>query len=227
MTSVVPITLDFVSYPAGHPLAGGRGVVNVFLIVHPDGPILVDTGVGGGSRFIDRAYAPVRGDLEAVLAGHGVRVAAIRTVVHTHLHFDHIGRNREFPEATIYAQRTEIEAAAEAGYTVDAWLGLDSLTYRALDGEAEIARGVTVIPTPGHTAGHQSVLVETGEGLVAIAGQAAGSAAEFAEVLRTGRPPATDPPEHAEAYVASIARLAGWRPGRVYFSHHEGSWAPA
>ncbi len=201
-------------------------MVNVFLIEHPRGPILVDTGVGEGSRFIDRAYAPVRGDLKAALARHGVEVAEIGTVILTHLHFDHIGRNGEFPGATFFAQRAEIEAAAVPAYTVSEWLGLETLSYVAVDGEAEVARGVTLIPTPGHTLGHQSVLVETDHGLEAIAGQAASSPGEFAEVLRTGRLPGIDPPDWPEAYVASILRLAAPRPARVYFSHHEGAWAP-
>jgi N-acyl homoserine lactone hydrolase len=227
VTTVVPIALDRVTYPGGHPLASGRGLVNVFLVVHRDGPILVDTGVGRGHSLIDRAYRPERGDLAAALAGHGLATGDVRHVVNTHLHFDHAGRNLEFTASAFHVQRVELDGAGAEGYTVRDWLGLGTLHYRPVEGEATIAPGVSVLPTPGHTLGHQSVLVETDEGLVVIAGQAAGSPAEFAEVVRSGVPPRTDPPDYPEAYVRSLGTIASREPVRVYFSHHAEPWGAA
>ena len=68
-------------------------------------------------------------------------------------------------------------------YTLPELVDADGLRYEVLDGAAEILAGVHVIPTPGHTAGHQSVIVRRRDGTVVIAGQQ----------QRTTRPAATPP----------------------------------
>jgi N-acyl homoserine lactone hydrolase len=52
------------------------------------------------------------------------------------------------------------------------------LTYEELDGEAEILPGIVVVPTPGHTPGHQSVVMRTADGAVVVAGQSHEDAAQ-------------------------------------------------
>jgi len=94
-------------------------------------------------------------------------------VINTHLHFDHCGGNRLFPGIPIHVQRRERAAAREPGYTIPEWVEFEGARYVELDGEAEIAPGVRVLPTPGHTPGHQSVLVDTEDGLVVVAGDVA------------------------------------------------------
>jgi glyoxylase-like metal-dependent hydrolase (beta-lactamase superfamily II) len=79
--------------------------------------------------------------------------------------------------------------------------------------------GVTLIPTPGHTPGHQSVVVDTTEGPIVIAGQAIYSAAEYVHIRDTGQIPPGDPPPDPDAYLASAKRLIELRPRRIYFSH--------
>ena len=91
-------------------------------------------------------------------------------VINTHLHFDHCGGNRVFAGTPIHVQRAEREAARADGYTVPAWVEFEGATYVEHDGEAEILAGVRVLPTPGHSPGHQSVLVDTDDGLVVLAG---------------------------------------------------------
>lgn len=54
------------------------------------------------------------------------------------------------------------------------------VVYEELGGEAEVWPGVWVIPTPGHTAGHQSLVVRQADGTVLLAGQAHDFASEFA-----------------------------------------------
>src|SRR5438105_5163157 len=97
----------------------------------------------------------------------------VACVINTHLHFDHCGGNRLFPGLPIYVQRIEREAARQPDYTIPEWVEFEGARYVELDGEAEIAPGVRALPTPGHTPGHQSVLVDTEDGLVVVAGDVA------------------------------------------------------
>jgi glyoxylase-like metal-dependent hydrolase (beta-lactamase superfamily II) len=82
-----------------------------------------------------------------------------------------------------------------------------------------------VIPTPGHAPGHQSLVVETGEGNVLIAGQALLSLLEWsggADEMLSGEPPADD--DRHEAYVTSVRRLRELDPVRVHFVHDPEIW---
>ncbi|TMK93976.1 MAG: MBL fold metallo-hydrolase [Actinobacteria bacterium] len=117
----------------------------------------------------------------------------VACVINTHLHFDHCGGNRLFPGLPIYVQRREREAAREPDYTIPEWVEFEGANYVELDGEAEIVPGVRVIPTPGHSPGHQSVLVDTDDGLVVVAGDVAYrwedfDAAESGAALQALRP---------------------------------------
>ena len=148
---VIPLHLADVTYPASHPLAGQDGVVLAFAIRHPDGIVLVDTGVGQGDAWVDENYRP---------------------------------RVRE-------------------GHTVVEWVDFPDARYEAVEGDREIVEGVSVLATPGHTPGHQSVTVRAGDGLVLIVGQAAQDARSFA----TGEAD------------ASVRRLRELNADRIHFSH--------
>jgi N-acyl homoserine lactone hydrolase len=135
------------------------------VIEHPDGRLLVDTGMIDSTPELDDEWRPTI---------YPERIPRdVSRVINTHLHFDHCGGNRLFPGIPIHVQRREREAAREPGYTIPEWVEFDGATYVELDGEAEIVPGVRVLPTPGHTPGHQSVLVDTDDGLVVVAGDVA------------------------------------------------------
>ena len=93
-----------------------------------------------------------------------------------------------------------------------------------LDGEARVASGVRVISTPGHSPGHQSLLVDTKDGAVALAGQAIYSKSEYEYIRETGTTTDEDPPPDPAQYLSSATRLIGLRPHRVYFSHDRAVW---
>ncbi|MGH2498613.1 MAG: N-acyl homoserine lactonase family protein [Candidatus Limnocylindria bacterium] len=218
LADIVPLRLAEVTYPPGHPLAGAGGVVLAFAIRHPRGALLVDTGIGEGEPEVDRAYRPRRRPLADALGEHGLRISDIVAVVNTHLHFDHCGQNAAFAGRPIHVQRSERAAAREPGHTVREWVDVAGAAYALLDGDAQIADGVSALATPGHTPGHQSLVIETAEGVVVLAGQAIFSAAEFA-----GR---ASPQASDDRSVASAERLRAIRPRRVHFSHDEAVWEP-
>ena len=153
------------------------------LIETPDALVLVDTGVGNkeDEKFreiygIDNPGTPTR--LEDAIREVGYDPAEVDIVISTHLHFDHAGGNtlREpdgrvrpaFPAARHYVQKGEWEFAhlrnerirasyMPLNYEPVAEAGLWSF----VEGETEIVPGVIVVPTPGHTPHHQSVLVRS------------------------------------------------------------------
>lgn len=109
--------VGYVIGPEGHPLAGRRIMVCAYLIRHPDGVFLFDTGIGADPE-VDALFRPVRWPLEPLLDRLGARRTDIAAVANCHLHFDHAGGNPGFAGLTIYAQRTEFEAAHGDDYTL-------------------------------------------------------------------------------------------------------------
>jgi N-acyl homoserine lactone hydrolase len=166
------------------------------VVDHPGGRVLVDTGLIDSTPELDEQWSP-RFDADAIPRD-------VLFVVNTHLHFDHCGGNRLFRGTPIYVQRAEREAARREDYTVPEWVEFEGAEYVELDGEQELLPGLRVLPTPGHTTGHQSVLVDTDDGLVVVAGDVAYSWEEF------------DDPSNESA--AALTRLA---PRRIWLAHDE------
>lgn len=123
----------------------------VTLVESDAGVIVVDTGSPSCSDGLSRA-----------LSGLGVQPRVVRHVVNTHLHVDHCGSNDMFRDAVFYAHRLE-----------DPPVGT-----RKISAEVELARGVRVVPTPGHTRGSVSVLVESDQ-RYAICGDAIPTKANY------------------------------------------------
>lgn len=216
LPEVVPLLLaEIERLPDFHPLAGERCPVYGYVIKHPEGTIVVDTGIGAGNAFIEESYRPKLHPIAEALAAHGVATGDVAAVVNSHLHFDHCGNNEVFAGVPTYVQRAEVEAAGQPRYTVPRWFDFPGAALRLVDGELEIARGVRLAPTPGHTPGHQSVLVEGQQERLLICAQAAYSGEEYRS--------AGDVREASEgleeAYLASLGRLRSLQPARVFFSH--------
>ena len=169
---------------------GENTPIPCYLIRTDDGrTIVIDSGfspdLAAAAQGSDYQGPPIRDFVSVVdhLAAIGVLPEDGDTLVATHLDTDHAGMTDAFPNAEIVVQRAQLEAArAEAhprfALTRAHW-DAPNLRYRPLDGDTELAPGVTLIETSGHVPGHQSVLVRlshTGPVLLAI--DAIGSAGQ-------------------------------------------------
>jgi glyoxylase-like metal-dependent hydrolase (beta-lactamase superfamily II) len=221
---VIALHLADVTFPDRHPLHGQVGAVLAFALRHPSGLILYETGIGRGSRLIDDSYKVAHRSLEAELEANGHRLGDVRLVINSHLHFDHCGNNMLFAGVPIFVQATEYQAARQPNYTIPEWVDFEGAEYAVVDGDTLVARGVRIVSTPGHTPGHQSVVVDTKDGIVALAGQAIYSKAEYEHIQTTGTATDEDPPPDPAQYLESAMRLIQLRPRRVHFSHDRAVW---
>ena len=137
------------------------------LILTPKEKILVDTGAGElpeKHRTLFNVKRNAEENLKAQLTHHGLTPDDIDIVVNTHLHFDHCGNNALFKNAKFIVQADEYRYAFEpdrfqqAAYLRE--LFDVKIDYELTQGERQIANDVFVVPTPGHSIGHQSVIIK-------------------------------------------------------------------
>ena len=111
------------------------------------------------TRMIDELYRPEITPLADALGAVGLTPSDITAVIVSHLHFDHCGQ-LNLIAAPVYLQAEEHEAAQSPGYTVPDWAAIPEDRLRLVRGDEEIAEGIGLLSTPGHTPGHQSVVIE-------------------------------------------------------------------
>ena len=199
--------------------------VLAYLVRHPGGLILLDTGMGYAGDETEAWYQPVRVPLPEALTVAGVTSDDVDVVINCHLHFDHCGGNPVFAGRPVVCQRGELEAAGGEGYTVPELVDHPGVHYEQLDGEAELMPGVLVVPTPGHVDGHQSLVLLCDDGTVVLAGQSHDSSADFAADALAAR----GPQPSAGAGLSTpgwLERLLALDPKRVYFAHDASVWEP-
>lgn len=183
--------------------------------------ILVDTGPGPKAR-VPQHYTSAEADIDDLLLAEltrlGVHPEAIRIVILTHLHNDHVGGAANFPNATFHVQETELREAAwpvpfqRPIYEVNQrgrrppWVEiLDRM--EVLTGDSPIVPGVSTILLPGHTSGSQGVLVDTTDGPYLLPGDLVPL---YDNWPTDGSPPVPNG-NHTDlyAYDRSFRRLAG------------------
>jgi N-acyl homoserine lactone hydrolase len=193
--------------------------VHGFVIKHPRaGAILVDTGVGWSTELI-KEWKVVNRHAADVLAEHDLSPADVRIVINTHLHFDHCGQNAVFKHAPFYVQRSELERARRAKGLPSEWFDFAGARFELVDGDAEVAEGVRVVATPGHTVGHQSVVVETPGGGAVMIGDAAYTAEIYNDRDEADLAKWRGQYDDRDAWSESLGRLHDLRPHAVHFCH--------
>ena len=196
----LPDVLAFVcgtlSIPHGFLVEGAEGTITVpvpaYLIRHPAHPrdgLLFDTGQNRLTYLDPQAYMPdgalatrtfhftAADELPTQMLAAGLDPVDVRWVANSHLHYDHCGGNALFPDATVLVQRAEWDVAMLAPADSTAYRKVDFVTgqdVELVDGERDVFGDGTVrlIPTHGHTPGHQSLLVETTSGPLLLAADA-------------------------------------------------------
>ncbi|MDE3812315.1 MBL fold metallo-hydrolase [Sinorhizobium meliloti] len=158
---------------------------NPLLIEMGEKRILVDTGMGPG-----RNWAPTAGRLAKSLGEAGVTPEAIDTIVLTHCHVDHVGgldaaATKQFPNAEVVLSETELDLwnSPDAASKLPEWAvpGVPQLQkvfaslgdrLRPIKSGADVATGIAALDTSGHTQGHISLLVGSGDEQLLITGDA-------------------------------------------------------
>ncbi len=242
MLRLVPVESGWMECNTDIMCAGGcegegeriRFPVTCWLIEHPQGNVLFDTGLHAelinSSERIGFAATLFDVELELTLteqlSRQGFAATDIDIVVFSHLHFDHSGATAELPNARIIVQASEWQAGHET-------LNVERGVYNPADfdighevqqisGEYDIFGdgAVVCVPTPGHTAGHQCVRVELGSGPHLLVGDCC----YFGSMLDGLRLPKMS--LDAELQVASMKKLISMRDAgvKLLFGHDREQW---
>jgi N-acyl homoserine lactone hydrolase len=196
-----------------------------YVVRSGDAVLLVDTGMGSHPE-VDAHYRPRRRSLDEALAPLGLRPSDVTHVTNCHLHFDHCGGNPALSARPVFVQRTELAVARTTeDYTLPELL--EGSRYVELDGESEVLPGVLIMPTPGHTDGHQSFVVRLPDGSVVVAGQSHDTATAYAaDVLAVRAEREGHPPPLPEPRGPWVARIQSLDPRMVVFAHDHSVWVP-
>ena len=158
--------------------------LNCLLIETPAGRVLVETGIGERADDKTRAMRVYEGPaIVPALETVGFSPDSVDVVAMSHLHFDHAGGllradgARAFPRAKIVAQRSEwVVALGDNPRLVASYVQPELRLVRDwgaegwVDGEKELLPGISVVPTGGHSTGHQAVIVRgSGDGARTLA----------------------------------------------------------
>lgn len=142
--------------------------------------ILIDTGIGELPPQYRRFHMVKRGldqTLQMQLRNVELRPEDVTVVINTHLHFDHCGNNELFRNARFYVQADELRYAyapdrfQKAAYLRE-FFDVD-VDYELLKGRYQVADGVTIVPTLGHSIGHESVIIQDDQDRFVYCGDAA------------------------------------------------------
>ena len=226
----------------GRLMEGGEGRADLpipaYLIEHPKGTVLFDTGLHPDCQHDPAARVGTRltdlfsfdfhpgEEVSARLEAIGRDPARIEIIVNSHFHFDHVGGNALIPNAVMVVQKREWEAgltpeiAAAHGYNrADFDLGHKLVK---VDGEHDLFGdgNVVCLPTHGHTPGHQSLRVRLASGEVLLAADAC----YFCRTLRERRLPQRV--YDRQAMLDSLDKLARLEAAgaRIFFGHDGEFW---
>ncbi|MEP6842372.1 MAG: MBL fold metallo-hydrolase [Pseudolysinimonas sp.] len=183
----------------------GRMPVFVHVIDHPDGRVLVDTGM--------TQLHPAVADMDPLLtplSEQAFDLASIDLVVNTDRERKHLRRADHLPDRPTFVQRRELDDARSLNdYTIPEWVDAPGVQYVPVDGEFEVLPGINLLPTPGHTRGSQVVVVDVAGRPIVIAGDTAVFHAEL-----------------DDARTEAQRLVVGLDPEAVWLSHEYEPWRP-
>jgi N-acyl homoserine lactone hydrolase len=237
----VPDGLELHLFSSGTLVFAGFEVpVPFFLLRHPQGDVIVD---GGNPLAVARDPHAHLGPLADVFEVHmteddhcvaqlerrGVNTSAISHVVQTHLHMDHTGALGHFPNATVIVHERELLAARSAqpfqnGYVREDF-DRDGIDWRPIAAAHDLFGDGTIrlIETPGHSAGHMSILLSLQQtGPVLLTADAADNRAQWDGRME---PRALASREDAMKSIELLRRLAAEHDAMVVHGHDPKNWA--
>jgi len=235
-------TCGFLTIPRGFLLQGEKGVITVpipaYLIVHPGGRVLFDSGLHLQAQTDPVGYIGEEGmkyntfhfhageEVSARLAAMEVEADRVDFIVNSHLHYDHSGGNGQIPNAQVVVQSREWAHAKAAANSNQGYLTKDwdtGQTVRQVDGEHDLFGdgSVVCIPTYGHTPGHQSLRVATEEGGEYIL---CGDACYLKQSLETLHAPGVIADKEAALAVFQRFREMRARGAKIMFGHDPEFW---
>ena len=222
-------------------LGGVEVPVPFFLLRHPQGVVIVDGGNPlavahdprahwGGLADVFEAHMSEAQHCEAQLRALGVDPGDVSHVVQTHLHMDHTGALGHFPNAVVVAHAREREAALGAddpmrsGY-IRADYDRPELRWQTVEGDTDLFGDgvIRLVETPGHAAGHMSILVDLPEtGPVLMTADASDNLAQWEGRAHVR---AFYSREAAAESLQRLHKLADETAATVVFGHDSENWA--
>ncbi|MFE7423831.1 N-acyl homoserine lactonase family protein [Rhodococcus sp. NPDC057529] len=172
-----------VTFGRGHRETVDIAII-MFLITGGEHPVIVDTGTGTPAQTESLHGFPLIRTPEqeplAALAAVGVDPADVKTVINTHLHWDHCSNNDLFPNARILVQEEELRYAVDPlptnHWTYERRPGIEPCWMKGFDrietvsGDVDLFPGIRLVHLPGHSPGSQGVVVEAENDRYLIAG---------------------------------------------------------
>lgn len=201
------------------------------LVEHDDGLFLFDTGIDLDhmNRVLpfELPEQTEEQTIPAQLAACGFGLGDVTTLVNTHLHIDHVGGNQLFKGTEVrnvlhekeLAQGRNHEPFEFFGYSDKSW-DYEGANFATVSGDVELAKGLRLFETPGHTVGHYSFLVEGAKPMLFAVDVAYTSAA-----LEKGiQPGFHNDPIAGVRSIARVKALADQHGAEIYFSHDMDAW---
>lgn len=191
--------------------------------------ILVDAG--GSTEFISKVLGrKTCEEIQTVdygLSKFGLSCNDIDLVILTHLHHDHIAQASRFPKARFLVQRDELEFAQNphpffaAVYPKKFFEGLN---FEVISGDNKVSDAISVLSTPGHTMGGQSVLISTAQGTAIISGLC--TTQENFEPLLVGKTsPVIPPTPHCDVLQAYDSMVKIKEMADILVPNHEAKYS--
>lgn len=230
----LPIPMFLVEHPSAGPIMVNTGF-------HPSVVSGVRPNMGRLSPLLYRVRITREQTLAAQLEARGIAIGDVKTVVMTHLHIDHASGISELPDATFVVDRREWAAAGERGGTLRGYVRRQfdhafdwrTVDYDApeIDSFAPFGQSVNLfgdgslrlLSTPGHTRGHQSVLLRLADREALLVGDASYTRRTLAG---EAMPLVLDDAHRFRRSLRELQRYVEQAPGALVIPGHDaGAWA--